>query len=521
MKLLSVITIILLLSVSCTTYNEVLSDNILEKVIKEVPVVEEKPEESSKTEETVKEVRTLDEEEVAEQKEIGQVTKQQVLDAVNAYDLETLTALLDGVDDVKTIVGKEVLLLHLAEEAMGIGGEKNLISELLIGKKAYLLQKDEKGRSFERVLIDLEMAATPRHEYVIEVMGDKYKRLSEALRSDSLNDIKTMLDYLPVDSNLLFRAAHEKASNIVSYVLANGVKIDSVELKTGDTALHKACNNNPYNKPFDDRYELIQTLLSNGADINLENKKGDTPFTQLFMSIQKDPSSKMGNPEKIISLLIKNGADINVAVSGNTYPLGIAGGRKLDSIVKLLVDNGAIIDEQSTAGLNNSVATMKLFVDNGADPINFVPRIQSVSDSVEKFDFVKFLLSNGLDVDDIKLVFVINNLEIIEFLLEKGADINKSALFSSWASANKSLDQIKYLVDKGADPSIANRFGKTALHYSVRKGNMEVSAYLLELDVEINAVDTYSKTPLDYYEYNNPELFDFLVSKGAKKSSEL
>jgi ankyrin repeat protein len=517
-KIISVVVIVLIVLVSCSTFKEVADGNMVGKVINEVSVVTD---ESVDIDEVVKKDDSLPTEEISDKKEIVKVTKQQILDAVTAYDLETLAALLKDVEDVKTIVGKEVLLLHLAEEAMGISGDKNLISELLINKRAYLLQRDEKGRSFERVLIDLEMAATPRHDYVLEVMGDKYGKLAEALRSDSLEQIKLMEDYLPIDANLLLSAAHEKASDIVNYVLTHGVDVKAIEIKTGDSALHKACNGNPYNKPFDDRSDLIQTLLANGAEINLKNTKGYTPFTQLFISIQKDPSGKMGNPEKIVDLLIRNGADLNVAISGTQYPLGIAGGLKLDSIVKLLVNNGALIDEQSISGLNNSINTMKLFIEKGVDPINFVPRIQSVSDSVEKFDFIKFLLSNGLGIDDIKLVFVSNNLEILEYLLDKGADINKSSLFSSWASANKSLDQMKYLVDKGGDPSIANRFGKTALHYSVRKGNMEVSDYLLELGVDINPVDTYSKTPLDYYEYNNPELFDFLVEKGAKKGSEL
>lgn len=357
------------------------------------------------------------------------------------------------------------------------------------------------------------MAGTPRHEYILEVIGDKYKSLSYALRSDSHEDIKAMVDYLPFNANLLIDAAHEKASNIVGYILLDDVDVNSIELKTGESALHKACNNHPYNEPFDNRSDLIQTLLEKGADINLKNKKGDTPFTHLFLSIQKDPSRRMGSPEKIVKLLIKNGADVNIRTSQNQSPLSIAAGFKLDS--------GPVIDEQSINGMNNSATTMKLFIKKGVDPLKFIVSIQYISDSAEKFDFVKYLLSNGLDVNDINLVFISNNIEILEFLIDKGADINNSPIFSSWVYANKSLKEIKYLVDNGADPSVPNRFGTTALHYSVRKGNMEVSAYLLELGVDINAVDTKLKTPLDYYEYNNPELFDFLVLKGAKKNSDL
>lgn len=520
MKRNLIMLFVLLVAISCTTFPGLTSTDLPEEVV--VEAVQEAVVTDDAEIEVITEVVAVEvAEEVAEEPPKPEVTKQQILDAIDAYDIETLTSLLEGIDDVKTVTGKDVLLLHRAEEAMGIGGQKNAISELLIGKKAYLLQKDENGRSFERLVINLEMAATPRHEYIIEVMGDKYTRLSDALRSDSLEDIKAMEDFLPLDANLLIRAAHEKAPKIAGYVLASGVDVNSIETKTGETALHKACNNSPYNKPFDDRIDLIQTLFANGANVNLKNKKGDTPFTHLFLAIQKDPSRKMGSPEKIITLLIENNADVNQLTGLNHTPLSIAAGYKLDSIVELLVNSGAVIDEETVSGLNNSVVTMKFFIENGIDSSKFVVGIQTISDPTEKFDFVKFLLSNGLQVDDINLVFVSSNIEILEFLIDKGADINQGSLFSSWVSANKSLEQIKYLVENGASPARPNRVGKTALHYAVRKGNLEVATYLLELGVDINAVDDYSKTPLDYYEYNNPELNDFLVSMGAIAGAEL
>ncbi|MBI9105639.1 MAG: ankyrin repeat domain-containing protein [Spirochaetales bacterium] len=448
-------------------------------------------------------------------------TEQQIIDAVKAYDLETLTDLLDGIDDVKTIVGEDVLLLHLAEEAMGMSGDKNEISALLIEKKAYLLQRDENGKSFERLVIEMEMAGTPRHEYIMEVLGDKFQKRIEALRADSLDDIKAMTGFMPVDENLLLDAVGEKAARIAVWAIESGLPVDLVEKKHGQNLMHLACNNKPYDHAFDDRTGLVKALISAGADVNHSDKKGDTPIGRLFLSVQSDPSRKMGSPCKLAEVLINSGADVNQITTSNYSLLRIAAEAKLDETVRLLLDRGAVMDEGTLVSMNLSTEAMLMFIAAGADTAFFADNLTGIFDAEARYEFTVALMENGVDVAAFDLRQVRNDLKTLAYLVENGADINAGMIMVAVISDYKGMEVIEYLVENGAD--LTKRYMKdmTVLHYAVKDRRNDVVVYLIEHGAELNPVDSTGKTPLDYCSSKNTKLTAILVDSGAKNASEL
>lgn len=91
----------------------------------------------------------------------------------------------------------------------------------------------------------------------------------------------------------------------------------------------------------------------------------------------------------------------------------------------------------------------------------------------------------------------------MEVLISRGAEMNAqdddgwTALMhcadDSWAKG------VKLLLDAGADHSLSNTCGQTALFLV---SNEECLRYLLDKKVDINAVDTASKTPLMYFTKN-------------------
>lgn len=58
-------------------------------------------------------------------------------------------------------------------------------------------------------------------------------------------------------------------------------------------------------------------------------------------------------------------------------------------------------------------------------------------------------------------------------------------------------ETVKYLVSRGANPTLKAKDGGTALHYAAQNGKDDTIRYLAkELKLDINAQDNFGDTPL-------------------------
>ncbi len=142
---------------------------------------------------------------------------------------------------------------------------------------------------------------------------------------------------------------------------------------------------------------------------------------------------------------------------------------------------------------------VKLLIENGAD-VNYVPRytlntplsFAVQSRSVDNFKIVKLLIENGADVNFRRGYQAIpicaalpvsgssrpNAMEILEFLLESGADCEKEEALSA-ACYDKDEKMIRYLVEKrGYDASDPNCI--VSYCYGFGECSYETFEYLLE-----------------------------------------
>lgn len=521
------ILIVLLISMSvfsCLTTGNILgalTDAASEKAA--VAVVEEVSKDVDDSTETTgvhKDSETAEISSVHKDSEPAKVvpTEQLIVDAVKAYDLDGLTQLLADVEDVKTIVGDDVLLCHLAEEAMGMTAEKNEVLALLVEKKAYILQVDKDGKSMTRYAHAMEMGGTDRTNYMDEVIGDKFQKRIEALRSDDLDTIISMTQYFPVDAYLLRSAVKEKAIKVAFWVMEQGVPIDGINPKTGDNLLHLACNDSPIGNLFESRADLVNTLIAEGVDINLKNKKGNTPIAQLFI----DRGAKNGSPDLLVKILLDAGADVNTVSSQKITLLNHATRRRSDELVSLLLDEGAVIDDGSLNDMNLSIAVMTMFLDKGANPDAFADNLRSFSsDPDAQLEFSKDLIARGASMSAFILQDLRNNFEVVKYLVEQGADINGGTILMSCLAEYKGMERIEYLINHGADVNKKFYQDKTALQFAVRTREIEPVIYLIEHGAELNAVDEKGKTPLDYCKAKNEDMMNALIEAGAKSASEL
>jgi len=101
-----------------------------------------------------------------------------------------------------------------------------------------------------------------------------------------------------------------------------------------------------------------------------------------------------------------------------------------------------------------------------------------------------------------------DNLNVVQFLLQEGADINEAAQKGSvyagytplhFAAENsKSLQILIYLLTKNADVTLKEATGRTALHIAALKGNHKgAKALLASCNMDrVNEQDTHGRTPL-------------------------
>lgn len=192
-----------------------------------------------------------------------------------------------------------------------------------------------------------------------------------------------------------------------------------------------------------------------------------------------------GNQYKVANYLISKGADVN---AGNQYgkkPIHFATEAGNDSIVKMLIDNGADVNAKIKSEL----------ADEGITPL-------MIACDKLSYSTVKLLITNHSNINDTssygetavsKTLGNTSNedsiLQIIKFLVENGADINKAdahkTLPIAFACMNGHYKVVKYLVANKADINFKGEAGNTALSYAAMWGYDSIFNYLISKGANI------------------------------------
>jgi uncharacterized protein len=114
-----------------------------------------------------------------------------------------------------------------------------------------------------------------------------------------------------------------------------------------------------------------------------------------------------------------------------------------------------------------------------------------------------------------------NNTEILNLLLDKGADIN----VQNWCGQNPLLyacrwgddtNTIKLLLDKDANVNVQDEDCNTPLLWACPKNKTEIIKLLLDKDANVNVENKYGETPLLWAcRKNNTEIVKMLLDKDA------
>ncbi|AXK60896.1 ankyrin repeat domain-containing protein [Candidatus Chromulinivorax destructor] len=276
--------------------------------------------------------------------------------------------------------------------------------------------------------------------------------------------------------------------------------------------LHQAisCNN----------IEMIQFLLDLQADINIQDKRGNTPVHRAVIN----------NNKSVIALLLEKGADVNIANNKKITPLHSAVKHSKSSvIVESLLNKNAHVDP---------------IMDNDNEQ-GFTPLWQAVKDL--NLNIVNLLLSSGADPNlgnttDYNLLYTTlkridfeASLEYVaqssgEFILEKllqaGAkpntqidDENETPLF---LAALRNLPYSTDLLLKyHANPNLTNNAHITPLNEAVNFGSLATIKILIQnktTDLNICGIDDYGTALHTAVKKNYKEIVKLLLDAGADKT---
>lgn len=133
------------------------------------------------------------------------------------------------------------------------------------------------------------------------------------------------------------------------------------------------------------------------------------------------------------------------------------------------------LDERLFAAVRAGKATVvRALLDKGANP-----------NGIEANDWRPLTALGGTDAE---------TLAVARLLVERGARVNARQRDQGWTALtitlnrpNPSLDLVRYLLLKGADPNLAMNDGETPLHFAVRSKNVQLVDILLSHGASVSA----------------------------------
>ena len=224
--------------------------------------------------------------------------------------------------------------------------------------------------------------------------------------------------------------------------------------------------------------QVIQAIYNNDLDTLEEMLRGgmspnDRSGGSSFIHI-----AVMANKLDVVKLFLKFKANLKAEGTQNLIETAIA--NRNNEMVRLLIDNGAYLNKPSFAGT-----------------LWRPPLISAV---------------------------MLNDRQLVEYLLAKGADVNALDGFSSsnsieWASSYGYCEIMQLIKNAGGDITNRDSEGCTAIMLAAKEGREQATKLLLEWGANVNERDNDGKTALMHAcENGHLPTVELLLSHGADAS---
>jgi len=347
------------------------------------------------------------------------------------------------------------------------------------------------------------------------------KQLTEAARSGDLDAVEAMVKEDPdaaVNWQPIMTAAFEGNSEVVKFLIENGADPNVMSRNNHrHRPLHRVLEHKKTIPKGPHHVETVRLLLEHGARVDLRGGHsrmtapclaavgGEIQFLPVIREYIEDwdifTCAALGEADRVGKLLDGDGGLVDAVDENRWRPLNYCAasraGRddaalaaRLEEILALLLERGAEVNRPPpplTSAIGNP-SMMRALLEAGAKPD---PGMVSALWSVD-YDSVELLLEAGADIrhpavdDTLSELVQYGTYKMARFLIDRGANVNgvddhrgRTALH--WAAVRGARkDFVQYLFDQGADPSIEDLEGATALDIARGRKRTAIEAMLRE-----------------------------------------
>ncbi|APG64828.1 hypothetical protein LPB136_05390 [Tenacibaculum todarodis] len=371
----------------------------------------------------------------------------------------------------------------------------------------------------------------------------------------------------------IFWAAYKNNIAIVKHLLAKGAKTDVIDDKgysiLNFTAAAGVENTDLYDLLIKHGANVVKDKTPKGADALLLITPNLKDFTVVDYFINKgldlkttdkngngafNYTAQKGNKE-MLELLIQKGLPYKSLNKngGNAMLFATLGSRSgynsLDffnyleglGITPNITNNEGKTPLHNLAYSNKDLATLNYFIDKGVD-VNQADKegntalLNAVSRN--SFEVIKLLASKTTNINHVNkngqsalTKALRNNVNIVEFLLKKGADVSiidskgnnlGYYVFNTFNPKNEKEFQqkVNLLKAKGLQVDKPQKNGNTLFHLAVEKQSLAMLKYIEKYKININAKNSEGLTALQkaVMTAKNDVIIKYLITKGADKA---
>ena len=296
------------------------------------------------------------------------------------------------------------------------------------------------------------------------------------------------------ENTILLKAAFMGRPDVAKVAIENGADINRRRFR-GSSVLHEAVEDISAEN-LESKVAVVEILVKHGLDIDVFDEDGYTALHWVAGS---------GNFH-MAKVLVSEGANVNAHVKHRDTPLDRAAWGGNLELAKFLLQEGAVanVDAAGCRGLgwaasSGQTALVSFLLDNGAEA-NTTPPITcpelfeaALSGNAET---VALLYKRGFASQgaySVRAAIMQGQLSAVEVLLAQGIDINATrgrdgqsflhaaVLCQSYRAKSRAevvkselpWNEVRFLLDKGADATIRASNGQTALDLAVVSGLMD------------------------------------------------
>ncbi|KAJ5370375.1 uncharacterized protein N7496_006467 [Penicillium cataractarum] len=400
--------------------------------------------------------------------------------------------------------------LHYAVRGGHLGVAQELIArhaDLVTGEQAAQPLLILARESPEIVRLLLNSKANP------ERSNSKEQTLINAATVDGLHEVMEILMEKKVDLHhrdkwgatpICDAIEYSKNARILRLLIENGANLQDTEEENGSSLVHLGVNSSPeilrilleYTKDLDlnrknnlgrspllaagskTNIECLKLLVNAGADINQVDERGETA---LHNSIHWDL------PDFRDLLLAQRDVEVNISSPYTGSPLHLACRKgQLESVTALL-NLGADIYQMNSTTMYCCPLVATLLQDKSDN--------EDDDDTSSQLQIVRLLINHGADMHQIVRGAIYSPLAAacfgatsnsIDLLLDEGASPDNpdpiSGRLPLHFAAGSGIDNFQVILHAThSDVTVADRFGKSALHWAAQYGHVRTVDHILSL----------------------------------------